>query len=42
MQLNLGPEIDIGYFMKTNKQPNREKAARARYEIEFPLKENSI
>lgn len=35
-----GPQADIGEFMRTQKPPeNSEKAARARFEVEFPVRE---
>lgn len=35
----LGPETNISNFMKTSKQPKREEAATARFEVEFPLRD---
>jgi len=34
--VRLGPEANIDNFMKSYKQSNREDAARARFEVEFP------
>lgn len=34
--VSLGPETNIYVFLRSNKQPNREEVARAKFRIEFP------